>query len=306
MPKHSVHTGNLTVMQLRPVAPEEDLPALDRLFDLIAVSDGHRPIGEHKYLDLVHPDPDGQAGLVASVDGEIVGYVAVGRPPGTDMCAMELALHPLHRRQQVIETLLHAGMGQVVDECGGSSVRIWVFQPHYAETLHDMGFTVERELRQLRRSLPYPEDPAVPDDVHIRGFRVGHDEDTWIEVNNAAFAEHPENGAWNREHLADRMRQPWFEAEGVRMAWVGERLAGFCWTKRHDEMGEIFVIGVHPDFQGRSLGRLLMVEGMRSMAERGMTTVMLYVDAGNTAAMSLYESMGFHLDHVDLAFVRRL
>ena len=45
------------------------------------------------------------------------------------------------------------------------------------------------------------------------------------------------------------------------------RLAGFCWTKVHDDeeppLGEIYVIAVDPDFVGRGLGRALTVAGLR-------------------------------------------
>ena len=291
-------------MQLRPVNPVVDLPALDQLFDLAAECDGHRPIGEHKYLDLIHPDPNGVAGIVAEDGSEIVAYVAIGHMPETNTCGMELALHPMHRDLGTLETMISTGVERVRTVCG-SAVRIWAFQPHIASVLERMGFEEERELRQLRRSLPPEDSPHFRLNVRVRAFAPGTDEEAWLEVNNRAFAGHPENGRWTMEVLKDRMLQPWFSAEGVRMAWIDGTLAGFCWTKRHDdELGEIYIIAVDPAFQRHGLGRALVLEGMRHLADQGLSSVMLYVDADNRAGLALYDELGFRLDHIDRSFLK--
>lgn len=284
--------------------PEQDLAALDELFDVVAQCDGHRPIGEHKYLDLLQPDSGG-GGLVGEVDGALVAYLAVGYSSETSTCAIETALHPLYRHSGHLERLVEAGV-EHAGERGADTVRMWAFQPDYVDALLRMGFHQERELRQVRRSLPYPNESEFPVGFELRTFRPGIDEKAWLAVNNAAFAGHPENGSWTMEVLEDRESQPWFDPRGFFMAWSRGDLAGFCWTKRHNGMGEIYVIAVAPEFQGCSLGRALVIEGMHSMAERGMTTAMLYMDASNTRAMSLYESMGFRLDHVDRSLVRSI
>ena len=54
------------------------------------------------------------------------------------------------------------------------------------------GFTVVRELHQLRRPLAEAIDvPPTPDGIEIRPFAVGADEDAWVAVNAAAFADIP-------------------------------------------------------------------------------------------------------------------
>ncbi len=290
-------------MELRPVNPSADLPALDGLFDLVAECDGHRPIGEHKYLDLIHPDPDGVAGMVAEVDSTPIAYVAIGHMPETNTCAMEIAIHPLHRDPPTMEAMITAGVDRVRAVCG-AAVRIWAFQPHIAAVLERMGFEEERELRQLRRQLPHERNPQFEPEVEVKGFVEGRDEAEWLGVNNRAFAGHPENGRWTTGVLEDRMQQPWFSAEGVRMAWSGGDLAGFCWTKRHDEdLGEIYIIAVDPAYRRRGLGRALVLEGMRHLSEQGSTSVMLYVDADNRAGLELYDQLGFRLDHIDRSFI---
>ena len=107
--------------------------------------------------------------------------------------------------------------------------------------------------------------------------------------------------------LTSRMAQPWFDPDGFLLHEIDGRVAGFCWTKIHRDtqpaMGEIYVIATHPDFHGRGLGRGLTVSGLRSIADRGITTAMLYVDSANRPAVKMYESLGFHLHRTDRAFV---
>lgn len=302
-------------MNLRPVDPPSDLSGLEELFDVVAVCDGHAPIGEHKYLDLLHSEPDRVAGLVSEVEGRLVAYLALAPTQEHGTWAMELAVHPLHRSKEVLDELISGGLERIRG-LGGKRVRVWAFQPNITEVLEESGFVPERELRQLRIRLPHPDEPRFPERVEVRAFRPGIDEERWLAVNNAAFAGHPENGAWTREILADREAQPWFDAEGFRMAWEGSDLVGFCWTKVHPAtrgaahrhpIGEIYVIAVAPPAQGRGLGRNLVLEGLRYLWEvKGVSWAMLYVDAGNRRGLDLYDRLGFRLDHVDRSFVKEL
>ena len=61
----------------------------------------------------------------------------------------------------------------------------------------------------------------------------GDDEGAWLEVNNRAFAGHPEQGAWTVEMLRARERSPGSTPTGFLLAFDADGLAGFCWTKVH-------------------------------------------------------------------------
>jgi mycothiol synthase len=195
---------------------------------------------------------------------------------------------------------------------GGGETYLWVSRPSEADdalaTAH--GFTLGRDLFQLQVPLPLAH-PAWARRLGTRPFRPGVDDDAWLAVNNRAFAWHPEQGGWTRETLAETVREPWFDADGFllheREDGGETRLAGFCWTKVHEApaLGEIYVIAVDPDFAGLGLGRALTVAGLQWLHEaRGLTTGMLYVDASNTPAVTLYEQLGFTVDHVDRAYHR--
>jgi mycothiol synthase len=77
---------------------------------------------------------------------------------------------------------------------------------------------------------------------------------------------------------------------------VGGEPIGFCWGKlRRDAAlpGEIYVVGVDPRQRGRGLGLWLTRAGLAHIRARGRPGAMLYVEADNTPAIRLYESLGF-------------
>ncbi len=167
-----------------------------------------------------------------------------------------------------------------------------------------------RRLLNMRRPLPLESSPAFAEEAVVRPFVVrpfvvGADEQAWLNVNNSAFSWHGEQGDWDLATLQARMTEPWFDPTGFLLHERDGRLAAFCWTKVHEAaVGEIYVIAVHPDFHGLGLGRALTVAGLRHLSDTGSTTAMLYVEADNTAAVRLYESLGFHTAHVDVAYHR--
>jgi mycothiol synthase len=156
--------------------------------------------------------------------------------------------------------------------------------------------------------VPLPVDQAF--ELETRPFVVGRDEVAWVDVNNRAFHWHPEQGGWSVETLQRREKEPWFDPEGFllheRATDAGPALAGFCWTKVHDDhvpvLGEIYVIAVSPDYQGLGLGRALTLAGLDSLHRRGIDVGMLYVDADNTPAVGLYQALGFTVHHIDRAY----
>jgi mycothiol synthase len=168
------------------------------------------------------------------------------------------------------------------------------------------GMARQRELlimeRRLDGELP---EPVVPAGVQIRTFVPGQDEQEWLRVNAAAFAHHPEQALIDRDDLADRMAEPWFDADGFFVATVNDTMVGFHWTKQHqDQLGEVYVLGVVPAAAGRGLGKALLLTGLRSLQRRGSTRVELYVEAHHRAAIELYLSYGFAAVSRDVMYAR--
>jgi mycothiol synthase len=282
----------------------ELLDELQRLLDAAREHDHHRPLGEHKWLDLTRDGRDGFVGFVARDDrGELIGYAHLSRHG--EGWGLELVIHPDHRETGVERDLTEAAL-KVASEQGGGHLHLWVFQPTgtHDKLASDLGFHKGRDLLHMEVPLPVAKQPAFPPGVRVRPFEPGRDEQAWLEVNNRAFEHHPEQGSWDAATLHRRMVEPWFDPAGLLLAVDDAGIAGFCWTKVDPATGcgEIYVIGVDPSRQSAGLGKPLVLAGLGHLASKGVKKGCLYVDSAQEKALNMYRAIGFEVDHVDRAY----
>jgi mycothiol synthase len=272
--------------------------------DLAAVR-ASAQLNDHLQADLDHgPRPGFVAVAERDPAGALVGYAQASCGNSGFVVGTAVWPRPLHPTDDPRAELLRALLAELP---GDAAVTWWTRGgDDSAKVASTLGLTAGRALLQLRRSLPLPDSLAAAGAVEVRPFAVGVDEAAWLDVNNAAFAWHGEQGGWDLATLEQREREPWFRPEGFLLHERDGRLAAFCWTKLHDggTVGEIYVIAVHPDFHGRGLGRALTVAGLVHLHRVGAAEGMLYVDADNTSAVALYRALGFELAHTDQAYVR--
>ncbi|MGW7578279.1 mycothiol synthase [Streptomyces sp. NPDC054765] len=287
------------------LAPEEATAALE-LIERAARTDGQPAVSEQGRLQLRGGARAGVRHVLVYAGDEAEELVAYGQLEDTDPVeapAAELVVHPGHRGRGHGRAL-----GGELLEQSGRRLRVWAHGGHPAarHLAQTLGLTMFRELRQMRRSLTDLElpEPVLPDGVSVRTFQPGTDDAAWLEVNAEAFAHHPEQGSLIQRDLDDRKAEAWFDPKGFFLAEKDGRLTGFHWTKVHaDEgLGEVYVLGVRPGAQGGGLGKALTSVGLRHLAGQGLPTAMLYVDADNTAAVSVYERMGFATHETDLMY----
>ncbi|PRX03785.1 UNVERIFIED_ORG: mycothiol synthase [Actinomadura viridilutea] len=291
---------------MRPTLAEREIAEVAALVAAAEEHDGVGPLSEHARLWLRRADraaggPADPRALTIAADGAVVAYAHLDPATGDEGASAELVVHSDHRRRGHGRALLRA----LREEAGGS-LRVWAHGdlPAAARLAASEGMARVRALLQMRRPAadPLPE-PRLADGVRLRVFRVGQDEDAWLRVNARAFADHPEQGAWTRDDVLEREREPWFDPDGFFLAERDGALLGFHWTKIHpDGVGEVYVVGVDPAAQGLGLGRALTVAGLRHLRDRGVPEFMLYVDESNTAAVRLYESLGFARYAVDVMY----
>jgi mycothiol synthase len=146
----------------------------------------------------------------------------------------------------------------------------------------------------------------------MRPFEAGRDEAAWVALNAAAFASHPEQGAFTTADLSRRLTRTWFRPGDLIMAEPQDDAdpsapEGYVWVKLEgtdQRVGEIYAIGVHPQAQGRGLGAKLLEAGLRRLAARGAREAILYVEGNNTGALRLYRRFGFKPEttHVQYAW----
>ncbi|MER5216111.1 mycothiol synthase [Streptomyces sp. NPDC002838] len=284
------------------LSPEQTEAVLGLLAEA-ARNDGQQAVSEQGRLQLRGGPREGVAHLLLYVDGELVGYAQLEDTDPVEAPAAELVVHPSHRGRGHGRAL-----GSALLAASGKRLRVWAHGGHAAarHLAQVLGLTLFRELRQMRRPLTGMDlaDPVLPEGVTVRTFVPGADDAAWLEVNAAAFAHHPEQGSLTQRDLDDRKAEPWFDPAGFFLAERGGQLIGFHWTKVHAEerLGEVYVLGVRPGAQGGGLGKALTTIGLRHLAGQGVPTAMLYVDADNKAAVSVYERLGFVTYEADLMY----
>jgi mycothiol synthase len=278
-----------------------------RIRDIVAAAtaaDGVAPVGDGVLRELAH---DRTRHLLADDGDRVIGYLNLVPAAAETPAMAEVVVHPEARRRGVGSALIRAGLAQ-----GGDGARVWAHGNTEAarELAKSLGLNSVRELLQMRRSLAdLPELTAAPG-VSLRTYAGSADDAELLRVNNAAFAWHPEQGGWTAADIAERRAESWFDPEGLFLAFDDQtgKLLGFHWTKVHGPgLGEVYVVGVDPDAQGRGLGATLTLVGLHHLSDRlgPSSTVLLYVEADNSAAVKTYERLGFEVYSVDVAYATR-
>ena len=269
-----------TVNALDHLDPTQQM-SVRALADRLEARDGAPPLNDQALSRLADAEP-GLSHLISVDNGQVTGYAQLDRTEVTAAGSPE-----------AIDALLAAAEATART----TQLLLWSHGQHsaVAHIAEDRGYEKVRTLWQLRRSLSDVSNVDPPPDVRIRTFVPGQDEQTWLAVNAAAFATHPEQGRWTLRDLAAREAEPWFDPAGFMLAERDGAVIGFHWTKLHpDGLGEVYVLGVDPAAQGMHLGPALLSAGLRYLAERGAPDVLLYVEDDNQKALVLYEQFGFH------------
>ncbi|MFC5333728.1 mycothiol synthase [Mycobacterium branderi] len=278
-----------------------ELVAAATAFDKVA------PVGEQVLRELAHRRTRHLVATEPQTDA-IVGYLNLTVPQDDSSAMAELVVHPDARRHGIGTALIRTALSKT-----DGRNQFWAHGTLEAAraTASALGLVPVRELIQMRRPLNDVAAPAVPDGVRIRTYAGVGDDDELLRVNNTAFAAHPEQSGWTQADLAERRAEPWFDPEGLFLAFdqTTDKLLGFHWTKLHPDesgLGEVYIVGVDPAAQGRGLGGVLTAVGVahlaRRLADKADPTVMLYVESDNTAALRTYRRLGFVQHSVDTAY----
>jgi mycothiol synthase len=291
-------------VDITPELTGEQAEAVRRLLAAVTVADGARPVSDQTMLRLRH-SPGDDRHLLLWAGSELRGYAHLdsGERP-----EVELAVTPEARTSGGDQMLLDE-----VRRAAGGPIQLWAHgkRSGVLDLARAAGLEPDRVLLQLRRPLGEPplDEPQWPDGVTVRTFVPGQDETAWLEVNNRAFAGHPDQSGWTVDDVTEREAEDWFDPSGFFLAEEAGSVVGFHWTKVHpasdtdEALGEVYVIGIDPSMRGRRLGPALTLQGLRHLRDSGLATAMLYADESNEVAVRLYERLGFTRHHADIRFV---
>ena len=287
----------------------ETAAAVRDLHTRVTGADGVGPLSEQTLLNLTGGSPSVSHYLVYA-DGRLAGYAQDQLEVGE--ASVELVVDPGLRRRGVGSALWRVAVGDVR---GGPDVRVWAHGNLPAAPALAPAGERHTRARPLAGAVGPPPATALPQGFMARTFEPGRDEAAWLESNAAAFAGHPEQGRLALADLQERMSQHWFDPAGfilVEAAADPGRVAAFHWTKVDSAQrsttdpaataGEVYVVGVHPAYQGRGLARPVTALGLSHLASLGLPEVVLYVDGDNAAALRTYTALGFRSIMVDVMY----
>jgi mycothiol synthase len=148
-------------------------------------------------------------------------------------------------------------------------------------------YLVHPDLGQL------PPEPALPAGYRLRTWQEG-DEATVPPVVGAAFFGYPAMASYENFHryLAQRggfVPENIFVVEAPSGEAAGTTTARFVSA----EEGRLHRVGVHPDHQGRGLGKALVFRALHHLAQGGIQTAYVGTQDSRLAAVSIYLQAGF-------------
>jgi mycothiol synthase len=136
--------------------------------------------------------------------------------------------------------------------------------------------------------------------VIVRWFEPGPDDEPYVDVINASFADHPSPLQVTLDEIRHIHGIAGFDPRLVLV--VAEpadpgRFIGFVVSDRWDEddrrIGDIRLVGVRPEARRRGLGRELLRWAITELRARGAEAVDLSVEGENERALDLYRRTGF-------------
>jgi ribosomal protein S18 acetylase RimI-like enzyme len=180
---------------------------------------------------------------------------------------------------------------------------------------HDEGLADELIVRgaELVRAswllaLELPVDLPVVDGVDVR--TMGRDSSEYASLTLAAYGpDHPDHDELVASRSAARetierffagdIVGPFLADASVEARGADGRLLGYCVISempaewRYEGGPWVTDVAVHPDAQGRGVGRALLTAAIRRLIAAGRTSLGLAVTQTNTSAKRLYDDLGF-------------
>ena len=248
----------------------------------------------HAYVDKLRKE---KKGFIRSF-----GVIPKFRGKGIEEKLAEIALKELKNRG--METVQAWAADSRKDR-----IRLW----------ESLGFKLVRKFSLMIRDLDtIPSGIGENEKVILKTLDKDSDDDlkmlNWLD--NECFKEHFNYRPGTLEQTIYFLRkdpffkiQEWFFAlyEGKHVGYIGVGIDEKYNAERNVKCGWVLDIGVLKPYRRKGIGTRLMLQGLQTLKDRGMTTVMLGVDDFNvTKAMKLYEKVGFKVKKKDLTYEKAL
>lgn len=109
----------------------------------------------------------------------------------------------------------------------------------------------------------------------------------------------PRSGGWTAAGLREALKAT--QDHRLRVVLAKRRVVGYAVCGASAGRGFVQRLAVAPDWQGRGIGRKLLLDGLYWLQGRGLQEVAVNTQVGNGAALALYHQLGFKDDLAGLS-----
>lgn len=257
---------------------------------------GHYPSPRTLIERLRRPNYSPEQDLfIVETAGKIVGYLDITPELILGRVILDCFIHPEHRRRGLASKLLGYALSRAKElNAKVAQARIRPNDVAAESALIKLGFRFVRRFLQMRMDFTQLQEKEINRAAQLCRHLQSGEEDKLTEIQNRSFA-----GTWGYnpntvEEITYRLGLSQCSPEDVVLANDGDRVTGYCWTDITSERkGQIFMLGVDPDYRGRGIGKTVLLAGLSYLKSKGFPVAELTVDSQNKAACALYQSIGF-------------
>jgi len=266
--------------------------------------------------NLAHPGYSPEQDLFfIEIEGKLIGWLDIKPELTIRRVILYCWVHPEHRGRELAIKLLYYATHRA-KELGVKAAHVNISQDNETakSVLSKLGFEYIRRYLELRLDIDKVRwqdiDQAALDCRHLQPG----EEAKLTSIQNRAFAEH---WGYNPNTVEEiiyytnlRNRSP----EDVVVTSDGDKFIGYCWTEAtggtegtsDQRKGLIYMIGTDPDYQGKGVGKRVLLAGLAHLRNKGLRVAELAVDSENKVACKLYRSVGFEVRTTSLWYEKAI
>ena len=107
-------------------------------------------------------------------------------------------------------------------------------------------------------------------------------------------------------HFSAAALRPLLLQGTLQTAWYGDELVGYSLITFNGALAHVARLAVHPQWQGRGIGRQLMLEALHAAVAADCRCVVLNTQTDNQPSQRLYRSLGFRTTGEEFAVFTKL
>jgi len=251
--------------------------------------------------------------FIVETVGNIVGYLNITPEVKIRRVILRGLIHPAYRRQG-LATRLFSHAAHRAKELGVKVAHVNIAQDNVnaKSILSKLGFRFIRRFLQLRLGMAGIGWQDIDQSIFPCRHLQRGEENKLLLIQNRCFA-----GTWGYnpntvEEILFHINLTNCCPEDVILACKGDKVVGYCWvritygTPTQERKGQIFMLGVDPDYRSRGIGKRVLLAGLSYLKSRGVQVAELTVDSENKVACALYQSIGFEVHTSSLWYEKEI